>query len=548
MARLDRLAPVRDVAQVGAVIGREFGHELLAAVAGMDERRLADALDQLVAAELVFRRGSPTEPLYAFKHALVQDAAYQSLLKRRRQQLHGRVAEVLEAGLADGAGAPPPEVLAHHLTEAGLLARALPAWLAAGERAWRRSAYKEAIAHLRRGLEVASGVPRKDGRRAEIRLHILLGAALMAAQGPRPEAIEAYERAGRLATETGEAGDLSRSLWGAWFCHMQRMEVPEQRAIVGDLLGRSRAVADESLTLQAHHAAWTTSWVVGDLKDMRDHAETGLQLYDETRHHEQTTYYGGHDAGVCCRYTLGVALWLLGAPDRAVDRAEEALGLARRLAHPFTLVLCLSFVSWLRLLRGDRGEAETLNREAVEVSSEQGIPVYLASGRIIEGALRAADGEAEAGVPMIEAGLRELDALGSYIRRSFQLGLLAEAQLRAGRPRDGLATVAKALRFVAGKGERWYEPELHRLRGELTLAAGGTRHAARQAFEAAQLTAGERGALSLELRAATRLARLDAEAGERERARTILAPVYGRFAEGFETPDLTQAKALLDAL
>lgn len=547
MARLDRLVPVRELAQIGAVIGREFGHQLLAAVAGMQERRLAEALDQLVAAELVFRRDSATGPLYAFKHALVQDAAYQSLLKSRRQQLHARVAEALEVGAAGGDG-PPPEVLAHHLTEAGLLAPALSKWLAAGEHAWRRSAYKEAITHLRRGLEIASCVPGRDGRRAEIRLHILLGAALMAAHGPRPETVEAYEQASRLAAETGEMEELSRARWGAWFCHMQRMDVPQQRAIIVDLLGRSDRVTDDSLTLQAHHAAWTTSWVIGDLAGMREHSEIGLRLYDQERHHEQTAYYGGHDAGVCCRYTLGLALWLLGVPDQAVARGEEALGLARQLAHPLTLVICLSYVSWLRLMRGDRGEARILADEAIKVSSEQGIPVYLPSGRITEGALRAMDGDAEAGVNIIRTALQELDALGSYSRRSFQLGLLAEAQLRAGRPRDGLATVAAALRFVAQKGERWYEPELHRLRGELLLAAGGAGDAARAAFEAARLAASERGAVSLELRAATRLAHLDAETGERRRARTILAPLYERFAEGFETADLIQAKALLDAL
>jgi hypothetical protein len=215
LARLDRLAPVKEVAQVGAVIGREFSHALLDAVADTEGDRLTEALNQLVGAGLVFQHGSPAEPFYAFKHALVQEAAYQSLLKSRRQQLQTRVADALEAG-HDGESNASPEVLAHHLTEAGLLARALPAWLAAGEWAWRRSAYKEAIAHLRRGLEVAAGVPGPEGRRAEIRLHILLGVTLTVAHGPWPDAAEAYDRAGRLAAETGETGELLRALWGSW--------------------------------------------------------------------------------------------------------------------------------------------------------------------------------------------------------------------------------------------------------------------------------------------------------------------------------------------
>jgi hypothetical protein len=194
-----------------------------------------------------------------------------------------------------------PEILAHHLTEAGLRARALPAWLAAGEWAWRRSAYKEAIAHLRRGLEVAAGVPGPGGRRAEIRLHILLGVTLTAAHGPRPDAAEAYDRAGRLAAETGETGELLRALWGSWFCSNLRADIPRARSIAADLLGRSRGTSDDGLVLRAHHAAWTTAWQAGDLREAREHAEVGLRLYDEARHHELTAFYGWHDAAARCR-------------------------------------------------------------------------------------------------------------------------------------------------------------------------------------------------------------------------------------------------------
>jgi predicted ATPase len=222
------------------------------------------------------------------------------------------------------------------------------------------------------------------------------------------------------------------------------------------------------------------------------------------------------------------------------------VALARRLAHPFTLAITLAFASWVRLFRGDREEALRLSRELVELCAGQGIPVYLAVGHILEGALRAANGEDAAEV--ILANVRALEGLGASVRRSLHLGLLAEAHLRAGRPGEGLAAVEEALRFVAEKGERWYEPELHRLRGELVLAAGGAYDEARLAFAAARAIAGERGTHSLELRAAIRLARLDAETGERLRAHALLAPVYDRFTEGFGTPDLVEAKELLDAL
>jgi class 3 adenylate cyclase/tetratricopeptide (TPR) repeat protein len=545
MARLDRLAPIKEVAQTAAVIGREFSHNLLAAVSLLSDSDLDAALDQFVTSELIFRRGTPPEATYSFKHALVQDAAYQSLLKSRRQQLHTRVAEAIEAGHV-GEGRAPAEILAHHLTEAGLLARALPAWLAAGEHAWRRSAYQEAIVHLRRGLEVASNVPVSEGKRPGIRLHNLLGAALLAAHGPSPDAIEAYEDARRLAAEAGETGELLRALWGLWFCSSLRADIASAQSIAFDLLGRAGGTTDDGLELQAHHAAWTTGWLAGDLRGAREHAEAGLRLYDEARHHELTAYYGGHDAGVCCRNTLGVTLWLSGFPDRAAARVEEGVALARRLAHPFTLAITLAFASWVRLFRGEREEAERLSRELIELCAEQGIPVYLASGRILKGSLRAADDEDA--VDVVLANIRALEGLGANARRSFHLGLLAEAHLRAGQPREGLAVLEEAQRFVAEKGERWYEPELHRLQGQLTLAAGGARDDAWLAFEASRAVAGERGARSLELRAAIRLARLDAEAGERQRARALLGPIYGWFTEGFETADLKEAKTLLDEL
>ena len=258
--------------------------------------------------------------------------------------------------------------------------------------------------------------------------------------------------------------------------------------------------------------------------------------------------YGGHDAGVCCRNTLGVTLWLSGSPDRAAARVEEGLALARRLAHPFTLAITLAFASWVRLFRGDRKEAEPLNRELIELCAEQGIPVYLASGRILQGSLRAADDEDA--VDVILANIRALEGLGANIRRSFHLGLLAAAHLRVGRPREGLAALEKAQGFVAEKGERWYEPELHRLQGELMLAAGGARDAVGvESASSARSTLPDReAAKSWELRAATSLARLWADQGKRAEAHDLLAPVYGWFTEGFDTADLKDAKALLDEL
>ena len=368
----------------------------------------------------------------------------------------------------------------------------------------------------------------------------------MAARGPRPEAIEAYEQAARLAADAGETGELLRALWGSWFYCNLRADIPRARSIAADLLGRAGGTGDDGLLLQAHHAAWTTAWQGGDLRGAREHAEAGLQLYDEARHHELTAFYGGHDAGACSRNTLGITLWLAGCPDQAAARAEEGVALARRLAHPYTLAITLAFTSSVRLLRGDHGETERLSRELVELCVGQGIPVYVATGRILEGALRVAAGEDAA--ELILANILALERLGAVARRSFYSGPAGRGAPSCRWPREGLEVVAEAERFVAESGERWYEPELHRLRGELALAAGGAREEARLAFEAALTTAGERGARSLELRAAIRLARLDGEVGERQRARTLLTPVYDRLTEGFATPDLIEAKELLAGL
>jgi predicted ATPase len=239
---------------------------------------------------------------------------------------------------------------------------------------------------------------------------------------------------------------------------------------------------------------------------------------------------------------------LSGFPDRAAARVEEGVALARRLAHPFTLAITLAFASWVRLFRSDRKDAERLSRELTELCAEQGIPVYLASGRILESSVRAIDSEDAA--DMVLANIRVLEGLGANIRRSFHLGLLAEGHLRAGRPSEGLAAVQKAQGFVAEKGERWYEPELHRLQGELMLAAGGARDlvGAESCFRRAIELARSEAARSWELRAATSLARMWAEQGERRKAYELLAPVYGWFTEGFDTADLKDARALLDEL
>lgn len=540
LARLDRLGVLKEVAQAGAVVGREFTARVVAIVMRTEEAKAREALRQLVMAGIMLRRATSGESVYSFKHALLQDAAYQSLLKSRRQELHARVAEAIEASGDDDAAARL-EVLARHLTEAGLLPRALPLWEAAGERAWRRSAHREAIAHLRHGLEVATRVPGAEGRRATIRLETLLGASLTAAFGPRQEAIQAYERASRVAGEMGETGELLRAQWGRWYCTNLRADLPQAGTVAAALMSRAGETDDRGLMLQAHHAVWTTAWQAGDLEKACKHAQTGVELYREADHHDLTTFYGGHDAGACCRNTLGITLWLLGCPDQAAARADEGVALARRLSHPFTLAATLGFASWVRLFRGDHGEAALLSHELIDLCTGQGMPVYLAVGRIVEAA--STPGAGEEAAETIRNNIEALQTLGARARQSFHQGLLAHAYLRSGRLQDGLAAVDDGLRFVAQTGERWYEPELHRLKGELTLSAGRVEEA-RSAFQEAITIANERGALAFKLRAAIRLARLQGHTDSG--AGVLLGSTYARFTEGRETSDLIEARDILD--
>jgi class 3 adenylate cyclase/tetratricopeptide (TPR) repeat protein len=355
MARLDRLAPVKEIAQTGAVIGREFSHELLAAVSPLPMDQLSYALDQLVTSELVFRRGTPPEATYSFKHALVQDAAYESLLRSRRQQLHARIAHLLEQQFPNTA----PEVLAHHLSEAQQYEQAAPKWLAAGQAATARSAYAEAAANLRRGLDVVERIADPSQRvREEIRLQNALGFAL-SARGPVPDAAKAYERARSLCSEVDMPGELFTARFGLWFFSHMRLDLEGTAKFSNELLAMVEEERDNALVLEAHHAGWSTGWPRGELEMSLAHAGAGIGLYVPETHHALANVYGGHDPGVCARYTHGVVSWLLGFPDKAAQRVEEALALARELKHPFTRAVALNFASKCASSGGKRSPFES---------------------------------------------------------------------------------------------------------------------------------------------------------------------------------------------
>jgi predicted ATPase len=354
MARLDRLAPVRKIAEIGAAIGREFSHELIAALAESPENELRNALDQLVAAELVYRRGTPPDAVYTFKHALVQEAAYSTLLRGARQQLHARIATVVPERFPEVA-ATQPELLAHHCAEGGLSDAAIDYWFAAGERALHTSANVEAIRHLSQGIQVLSSLPETPERKwKELRFQTTLGPALLATRGwAAAEAEQAYSRAEELCQNLRDHSEHFKIVSGLWAIHMTRGETYRGRELSDELFRLTEQQNDNDLRIQAHHSAWTSFTWSGEFVTARDHAALGISLYNPAKHGTHALTYVGHDPGVCAWIHGGLALWFLGYPDRALENARRAMKLAEQIAHPPTMAHALSHGVILHQLRRD---------------------------------------------------------------------------------------------------------------------------------------------------------------------------------------------------
>jgi len=548
MARLDRLGPAKELAQIGAAIGREFSQVLLAAVLRKSEPELVSALERLMRAGLLFRNGIPPHATYLFKHALVQDIAYGTLLRNRRHALHARIAWALEETFPDVA-ATQPEVLAHHFTEADLAENAVAYWQAAGQRAAERSAHAESLAHLYKGLALVKRVadPVERARR-ELALQLVLAPVLFATKSySAPEVEQAYLRARDLCQQAGDVAQLFAVNWGLWLIYQQRCEFKAARGLLDGLFAVARQSADRALLLQAHHAAWTTLVHLPELTACRAHLEAGLALYRPDAHRAHTFLYGGHDAAVCNRYTSAATLWTLGFPEQALATTHEAVSMARGLSHPFSLVLALV---WAAMIYQHRGEVEPVQEQAeaaVAVCAEHGIAPHMAAiGSILRGWAIAARGQAVEGIAEVHRGLAAIEPTGVRIRRPYHLALLAEASAWAGEIEQGLTALVEAGRIVEDTGERRWEAEIYRLTGELTLARpGGDETEAEGWLQRALDVASCQNAKCLELRAAISLARLWRDRGKRREARELLTPVYGWFTEGFDTLDLKQAQTLL---
>jgi class 3 adenylate cyclase/predicted ATPase len=548
MARLDRLAPVREVAQMAAVIGREFPHQLLAAVSPLTEQELDAAMTQLMDAALVFRKGFPPNANYTFKHALVQNAAYESLLKRKRRELHERIAEALESELG-GPVEAEPELLAHHFTESGNHERALPYWLLAGQNAVAHGAKIEAVAHLRRGLELLATLPETEKLiKLEISFRVALGVPLLSLEGPAStDVADNYTRAQALCEAIGDTEQQFPVLWGLWFLAMNSSNISRACDLADKLLGVARERDDESLLLEAHHCQWPSRLLIGDISSAVNHSDYGRKLYRAGAHHSLTFIYGGHDPGVCAHNFKSLAVYLTGYPDLAKKVAYEGLQLAQKLGHSGSIAEALCFVLYVSLFNEDIHALEQHAETLEEYSQSEQISLYQIIVDVARGYSLINQNQVDRGLEQF----REVMELAN-LRNLWEEPLLTSIACTVGdygEFEQGLELTTKALNLAQQRDIRWWEAELLRTQGELMFANGsGDAEGAKDCFKQAIKVAQDQQAKTLELRASTSLTNLWYEQKNKEAAHDLLEPIYEWFTEGFDTPDLKRAKTLLEKM
>jgi DNA-binding winged helix-turn-helix (wHTH) protein/predicted ATPase/class 3 adenylate cyclase len=559
-ARIDRLLPeAKRLLQVTAVCGSEVPFPLLHAVVAQPEETVQRHLTALQSAELLTPMQLFPAPRYVFQHVLIQEVAYQSLLARTRQQLHRQVAEALTAHFPDTVSAQPERV-AQHYTEAGLYALAVPYWQRAGERASQRSAYVEAVSHLTRGLEILRALPDTPARaQSELRLLTRLRLALAVTKGyTAPELAQVHARMRALCQQVEEPTILLEALGGLWTFYLARAEIQTAHELAeqaltlaqhvrppGSAIWSWAAISPRRPFLWGHAMLVQTLLVLGEFPRAREHAELGLAVYEPQLHRPQVTLVQ-QDPGVTCLVNAAQALWHLGYPDQALQRSQAALVLARQLDHPYSLVWTLSWAAILHCHRREPQAALEQLEAAVALATQHKFVQWAAQGTILCGRLLAMQGHAAEGIAQVQQGLAAYRATGSALLQPYFLALLAEAYWSVGQVEAGLTVLTEALRLVDDTGERWYQAELYRLKGELLLDLSVERHVeAALCLQQALDIACHQQAKSLELRAAVSLARLWQQQGKSAAARQLLVESYRWFTEGFATADLQEVQGLL---
>jgi tetratricopeptide (TPR) repeat protein len=542
MARLDRAPRLREVAQLGSVLGREFAYDMISALAGIEEEMLQSGLSQLVVDELLYQRGRPPRSRYLFKHALIQDAAYQSLLKRTRQQYHERAAKLLEERFPEVASTQP-ELVAYHYTEANCPAQAIVYWHKAGLAAARQSANLEAIAQFRRGLELVEALSEmRERAERELDLQMALGPALTATRSfSHPDMGRTYARAWELCRQLGDHSREFTALRGLYLYHLNLFEMEKAQRFAEEAMRVAERLGDTAHLAGAHTTLAGILYYQGKLEPALAHFRQGFELFDPGM---QFSDWPGSHPGVQCQFFPMLISWMLGYPDRSLEELRAAVGSAETLGHPLTLAQALCFAALIHIFRRDPSAVADFAGRALKICEEHRIAMYQAYALCTDGWALGVSGESEKGLAQIAQGVDGYGAAGLHSL----LALQADAQLSIGKPEAALASVIAGLKAVEEMGGAPFEAELYRLRGEALLAGAGTVSEAETAMQQGIDIARRQNAKSWELRGAMSLARLRRQQGRPQEAAALLAPIYGWFTEGFDTADLQAARTLLDEL
>jgi class 3 adenylate cyclase/predicted ATPase len=556
MARLDRLGAAKEVAQVAAAIGREFSHALLAAVVGKPEAELSLAIDRLVAAGLLFRQGAAPHATYLFKHALVQDAAYGTLLREPRRALHARIAEAFESEFPEIVESQP-ELVARHCTEAGLVERAAALWGKAGLQSLARSALAEAAAQLKHALAQIAALPATPAlRREQIKLQVALANALMHVKGnASSETRAAVDRAGALFEEADALGEAPEDallpfsvLYGFWVANFVAFNGDRLWERAKQFMALAQKQGGDVPLVIGHRIMGNSALFMGDIAQARTHYDRGIALYDPAAHRLLTTRFG-YEAGVAVLCYRTLAVWLLGYPQAALADARRALDTSREMGQVINLMLALGPGVWSQIYCGEYASAITQTAEILALAEEKGTVFGKAIGLMNRGWLHALTGEPVKAIETMTAGLAAYRSAGSTVWFPLFLPHMATSYAELGRFDDARRCIEEAMAAMETTKEQWCEADVHRIAGEITLMLPEPDLARAQSyFDHALASARARQAKAWELRAAMSMARLWRDQGKRQQAHDLLAPIHGWFTEGFDTLDLKQAKALLNEL
>lgn len=545
MERIDRLGPAKEIIQVGSVIGREFSYELLQEIVDVTGSELKKALHVLNASGLIFQEGEISAAKFFFKHALIQDAAYNTLSKKSRRVLHTRIAKALENMFAERIKTEP-EVLAYHYEQAGLVGPAVDYWRLAAQRDVARSANIEALGHFDRALYVLKDLPQGTERdHLELSILIARGAPLLLLKGYASDDIEHnYSRARTLSQENPSSEQYFLSLWGVWVFHLVRGPLAKARESAEDLLSWATHRQNPNLLIRAYESVGSTYSFLGRFDEARTHLQKAKSLYDPHKSGAQVLPYT-QDPGITARIMLARILWIIGELDQVETLLVEAIAMARALEHPFTMAFTLATASWVYSTLRDTHRTLSLTEEAIELSTKYSFEVPLAWATSFQGWALAEQGN-EKGIEQLKEGLSAAQRAKASLNHTYTLALLAEIHLRNLDVVDGLFVIRQAQDLATAQGELCWKAELLRLEGELLLAESDQSFpAAEQCFSEALTVAQVQDANMLELRAATSMARLLRKSSKFDRAKRMLDAVCSKFSERSTNPDVREARAVL---